>query len=418
MKLRLLFLTLVTGVVINSCDNTDQPGGETVKVAVPVVKSLAEIRSSISVTAARQTHSDGKIYVAENYLFYIAQQEGIHIFDNSDPASPQNIAFINLEGVHDIAIKGEYLYADNYVDLVVFNIAQVNNIHLAHTLSNALAFAPQYPQDVDFYDYDVPWTEGDIITGFEIQTRIMDPSAVSLEDFMSSPVANSIGGNPNAVGTGGSYARFQIKNNALYTLDSWQLNVFNITQPQSAFFDKSVHMEQWFGGGEFETLFIQKDFLFVGATNGMFVVDASNEFNPVFISGFSHATACDPVVVHENTAYITVRGGTTCGAIQDQVNVIDISDITQPTLVSTYFLDQPFGLGYLDQQLYVCCGNGGLKVFNAQNPAGLELVHSYNGNYRDVIALPSHLIAVGNNTITQFAYGPNHTLSQIGIVEF
>ena len=113
-----------------------------------------------------------------------------------------------------------------------------------------------------------------------------------------------------------------------------------------------------------------------------------------------------------------MRGGSSCGAIEDQVNVIDITDISSPALASTYFLDQPYGLGYSTGKLYVCCGSGGLKVFDAQDPSGLQLMQSYAGNFRDVIALPTHLIAVGEDKITQFAYGPNYTLTTLGVVEF
>ena len=111
-----LFFTLA--LFTASCDQDDDNAG-LAKFAVPTVKSLAEIRSSVSVTSAQPTQSNGKIYVAENYLFYIAKESGVHVFDNTNPSSPQNIAFINLAGVHDIAVKGNYLFADNFVDLLV-----------------------------------------------------------------------------------------------------------------------------------------------------------------------------------------------------------------------------------------------------------------------------------------------------------
>ena len=177
-------------------------------------------------------------------------------------------------------------------------------------------------------------------------------------------------------------------------------------------------MTEWFSGGQFETLFLQKEFLFVGATNGMHIVDASDEFNPYFVSGFSHATACDPVVAFGNTAYITVRGGTTCGAIEDQVNVIDITDIANPSLISTYLLNQPYGLGIKNDVLYVCCGSDGLKVFDATNSANLTLQNTYSSNVTDLIPLESHLITVGENQITQYSYGANFTLQPISIVNF
>jgi hypothetical protein len=124
------------------------------------------------------------------------------------------------------------------------------------------------------------------------------------------------------------------------------------------------------------------------------------------------------VVVSGNTAYITVRGGNSCGAIEDQVNVIDFADVTNPTLTSTYLVDQPYGLGVRDNRLYVCCGSQGLKVFDALNPAALVLEHTYDANVTDVIPLASHLIAVGSNKIIQYNYGENDTLEQISVINF
>lgn len=382
--------------------------------AVPIIKSLTNIRSAISITPSRQTNSEGKIYVAENYLFYIAKESGVHVFDNQNPATPLNIAFINIAGVHDIAVKGNYLYADNFVDLLVFDISNIRNITLVRTIENAITFTPTYPNNAEFYDGTSVLNEGEIVTGYRLEYRDRPEGQYYILacDATSSLLSS------NAVGTGGSYARFQINRNALYTLDSYKLNVFNISNPSTSFFDKSIYMTQWINAGQFETLFIQKDYLFVGATNGMHVIDAADEFNPTFISGFSHSTGCDPVFVYGNLAYVTVRGGSFCGAAQDQINVINVSDILNPVLVSTYLLNQPYGVGVRNNALYVGCGSQGLKVFNTDNPSQLLLKTSYTEPITDVIPLDSHLIAVGPNKIIQYNYGANFTLQQISVLNF
>jgi hypothetical protein len=412
--IKLFLLTCFTALAF-SCANDDDATGETAVFAIPVIKSLDEIRSGVGVSAAIPTDADGKIYVAENYIFYIAQEQGVHVFNNSNPAAPQNSVFLNIEGVHDIAIKGDRLYADNYMDMVVFDISDMANINLIQTVPNAFNFYPGYPEDAEFYDYTIFAGVGEIVTGFRLETRARPDYEYgiaandALQEFDAASGA--------AVGTGGSYARFQINNNALYSVESYQLNVFNISNPENAFYDKAVYVNEWLGGGELETLFKQKDFLFVGSTMGMYIANAEDEFNPEFISGFSHATACDPVVVQGNTAYITVRGGTSCGAIEDQVNVIDITDIMNPTLTSTYLLNQPYGLGISGDALYVCCGSEGLKVFDA---TGSELIlqNSYSDEVIDVIPMSSHLIAVGPNTIRQYNYGPDFTLIPISVLNF
>jgi hypothetical protein len=414
MKKIYLFTVFVFSILAVSCDSDNGPV-EQAKFAVPTVKSLAAIRSSVSVSLARETNSDGKIYVAEDYLFYIAKEQGVHVFDNTNPSAPVNIAFINLEGVHDISVKGNYLFADNFLDLLVFDISNIQDITLVKTLQNVITFSAAFPDEAEFYDYSVTPVGDEIITGFTVEERDRPEGQEIM--WAENALASFDSANGPAIGTGGSYARFQINNNALYTIDSYDLNVFNITNPVDTFFDKEIYMMLWFGGGEFETLFIQKEFLFVGSTNGMYTVDATDEFNPYFVSGFSHATACDPVVVYGHTAYITVRGGSTCGAIEDQVNVINVADIANPTLLSTYLLDQPYGLGIKNDVLYVACGDNGLKVFNAVNSANLTLENTYAGHVKDVIPMDSHLIVVGDNTIIQYGYGPNFTLTQLSQID-
>ncbi|HMK07381.1 MAG TPA: hypothetical protein VK476_07625, partial [Flavobacterium sp.] len=154
-----------------SCDSNDDSPSDQVLFAVPVVKSFAEIRNDISVWSARTTNSDGKIYVSEKQLYYIAQEEGVHVYDNSNPAAPLNTAFINIGGVHDIAVKGDFLYADNYMDLLVFNISDLQHITLVRTVENAITFYATFPETAQYYDYTVTAGTGEMITGFKLEYR-------------------------------------------------------------------------------------------------------------------------------------------------------------------------------------------------------------------------------------------------------
>lgn len=415
---RIHFILICMSIYLLSSCNKDK---YLVPYAVPIIKSLQDIRQSVKVEEAKQTDADGKIYVTSKYLFYIAKESGVHIFDNQNPAQPLNKLFLNIEGVHDIAVKGNYLYADNYVDLLVFDISDMNAIHLVKTVENSVAFYAEYPRSISYFASEKYPKADEIITGYTTEMRKKPrPRAggiFSQYEDVAMPTAANTGG---ATGTGGSYAKFQINGNALYITESSNLKVFNISNPVQTFFDKPVYLNQWTGGGMFETLFKQGEYLFIGSTNGMYVVDASDAFNPQFLSSFSHATSCDPVVVAGTTAYITLRGGTTCNAsIPDQINVIDIADITHPTLVSTYMMSKPMGLGVRNNAIYVCSGNGGgLNVFDASNHTSLVLKNTYPGDVTDVIALDSHLIAVGKNKIIQYSYGDDFTLQPISTVNF
>ena len=139
-------------IFISSCES-EETNKEQVKFAVPKLRSLAAIRNNVYVSSAKQTKSDGKIYVAENFLFYIAKEQGVHVFNNTNPSVPQNSVFINIEGVHDISVKGNYLFADNFFDLLVFDISNIQNITLVKTVENVISFSPVYPIDAQNYHW-------------------------------------------------------------------------------------------------------------------------------------------------------------------------------------------------------------------------------------------------------------------------
>ena len=422
-KISALAIVVIVCLQLTNCNSDDDSSGllDSVAVTVPVIKSKSELRNSIAIKAAQPTNSDGKIYVYNDLLFYIAQNSGIHVFDNQNPETPQNLAFIQLEGVHDISVKNDILYADNFMDLVVFDISNLSDIQLVNIEEDMLVYYATFPEDISYYQSDIyPINEGEFIANYisVYMERIVAESnpnihhwgsEISIGIFDAAALANN-------VGVGGSYAKFQIYDNALYTIDDYILYTFDISDYNAISLASETWMETWFGG-ELETTFILKENLFIGATNGMHIVNLENEFNPVYTSSFLHATGCDPVVVEGSTAYITVRGENSCGAIEDQINVIDISDISMPIEYSTYFLSSPYGLGIREQILYVC-NDEGINVFDAQNPNEIVLENTYQGISKDVIPLPSHLIAVGENVIHQYNYADDFGLELISTIQF
>ena len=70
----------------------------------------------------------GKIYYKDPYIFVNERFRGIHVIDNSDPSDPVQIAFIQIYGNEDIAVNGNFLYADNFTDLVTIDISDLYNV--------------------------------------------------------------------------------------------------------------------------------------------------------------------------------------------------------------------------------------------------------------------------------------------------
>lgn len=71
----------------------------------PVYKSLSSVRKEMGFTQARKMERPGKIYQYGAYLLVNELWKGIHVFDNTNPASPRKLGFINILGNVDIAIR-------------------------------------------------------------------------------------------------------------------------------------------------------------------------------------------------------------------------------------------------------------------------------------------------------------------------
>jgi len=84
----------------------------------PVTMLRAEFENSTEILPTQPIVNSGKIYIKDHLLFINELYEGFHVFDNSNPSNPINIAFLKVLGSKDLAIKEDILYVNNSVDLI------------------------------------------------------------------------------------------------------------------------------------------------------------------------------------------------------------------------------------------------------------------------------------------------------------
>ncbi|RYD82427.1 MAG: hypothetical protein EOP53_03760 [Sphingobacteriales bacterium] len=93
----------------------------------PLLMTKEKLRNSIAFEAGKDLQQPGKIYFKDNYIFISEQYKGVHIINNKNPENPENLAFIQVPGCLDMAVKGNILYVDNAVDLVGIDISDINS---------------------------------------------------------------------------------------------------------------------------------------------------------------------------------------------------------------------------------------------------------------------------------------------------
>jgi hypothetical protein len=387
--------------------------------AVLVLKE--EYRKPVAILAPEQLIEPGKIYFYNDYILINEQYKGVHIIDNIDPSNPVSIAFLEIIGNVDMAVYNNILYADSYTDLVTVDISdarnpkmlnRVNDVFSSHYHSREGAIISHYEpttitQRVDCSDpgFGQPWISrgwNTIDVAFDFQGS---SEAGNIRTFNGAP----------QLGIGGSMARFTIAKNHLYVIGSSEL------------FSLPIH-----GGGQvgtatkvglnwgIETIFPYKDYLFLGANNGLHILGLQNPSQPNYLSTFQHANACDPVVVQNDIAYVTLRNGNECNGFVNQLEVIDVKDVLNPRKLYTHAMLHPHGLAVHEDELYICEGKFGLRTFSKKDPASISqnLLSQTQGFHAfDVIVVPGKsLLVIGADGFRQYDYSDPKQLKLISIL--
>ena len=385
---------------------------------VPVYKTLTEVRQNMKSNAPQALKLPGKLYIYGQYIFLNEQENGIHIIDNSNPAAPKNIAFINIPGNVDLAVRGNTLYADSWSDLVAFDISNPLAVTAKNFVNNVFPHRNRYYRysngtfttNPDSVKVVVEWVAKDTTVECKTYQMLYETYyALSSADSKGNYATPSLGG-----GQGGSMARFTLVNDYLYTVSWSDLNAFDLSTPQQPAFAGKTSLNNW----GIETIFPFKDKLFIGSTTGMFIYSVTNPAKPEKLGTFSHVRSCDPVIADDDYAYVTLRSGTTCQGFSNQLEVLNISNLSSPAMLKTYPMTNPHGLAKDNDILFICDGKDGVKVYDAANVNDIKLLKHINGlDAYDVIAFNKRALVVAKDGLYQFNYADVSNIKLLSKIE-
>ena len=383
---------------------------------VPQYMSYDDMRKPAKSTPANAIGTAGKIYIQGNYLFVNEKYKGIHVFDNSIPASPVNLTFIDIPGNVDLAVRGNYLYADNYVDLVVLDISDITSPLEVARIKDIFPYT--IPETTESYPISNIDQHQGVIVSWQVKevTEKIENNGIMPYYYFDKGIGafmreSSNGAPSQTVGIGGSMARFIINGEEFYGLNQTNMQVVNISQPFRPQVGAKIEMSR-----VVETVFIDSLTLYVGTQTGMLIYDVSSPAVPVYKSEYSHVQSCDPVVVKDQLAYVTLRAGNRCGNWQNVMEVIDLHNLINPTLLKSYPMTEPYGLGIDNKTLFVCDGTAGLKIYDSTDPLqiDLHLIKQYTDlNAFDVIPFGNVLIMIAEDGIYQYSYSDLQNIQQI-----
>lgn len=402
-SLRFIFLTVVAisvSFLFATCVKDTVEKTDRYVIYRPIYKTVQEVRDNIKTVAPIKIELPGKIYTKGTYIFITESNKGIHIIDNSNPSSPKNAGFIEIPYNVDMAVKNNTLYADMAMDLLSIDITDPRNVVLKNVTEKAFSNTGWGPYD------------GKIVIGYERKDTVVrykgpvaPPLPVPYDSYYynlsnGSGTVGQSGPSAPSYGTGGSLSRFAAAKERLYAVGYNSLSVFSITQDNNP----SFLVKKDLGWG-IETIFPFADKLFVGSMTGVKIFSLDNPDNPSVLGEFGHVRRCDPVVANDKYAFVTLRTGTTCGGNNSELQILSLESLTNPTLIKTYGLGNPYGLAIDGNTLFICDGRFGLKIYDASDLKDLKLTRQISDiEPYDIIAMNGLALVVGKKALYQYDY--------------
>lgn len=289
--------------------------------------------------------SPANIYLYDSLLLVSYGHKGVHVFSVSDPTNPRRKQTIPIKANSGVAMKDSILYANTYDAILAIRLYDDSLYEITSVIGDTNEY--QYREEYAYYG-----------------------GTSSLFGCGSTPVAmdSRTGG-----GTGGSYAIFAVIDSFLYYIDDYRLITMDITNPS-----KPREVSETYIDWSIETLFPTRSHLYIGGTTGMYVLDRSDPEHPVKVGTFSHIRSCDPVVVQDTIAYVTLRGGGTCGGSSNVLFSLSIADPAKPRELDQVSISSPYGLSLRDSLLYVGQDLNGFSLWDVSDPRTMTRMEQWN----------------------------------------
>ncbi|MCB0640645.1 MAG: hypothetical protein KDC44_03360 [Phaeodactylibacter sp.] len=319
----------------------------------------------------------GKIWIEDQCLYVNIPEEGLLIFDNTDAYEPKEIGYLPIPENHEMAVADGILYANHYEDLITIDIR-------AYLAGGGAQCAVVARMPGAFPKYRTTEQRIGVCNALPSSNALLSPQGGSMSSMAFDDAQDP---------------------NYLYVVHDRSLLVFRIGEARGSLqrVGDQVRVDD-----AVETIFAAGDQLYLGAQSGLHIFSIAQREKPVQVGRYVHVQSCDPVVVENGIAYVTLHDGSRCGRTVNELQIIDVSNPRSPRLLSRHSMEHPHGLGVDNKRVFLADGNAGLKVFNATTPGRLLPLMTdtaIHGAY-DLILIPGvrRLILVAGNQVIQYAY--------------
>lgn len=339
-RLKLTYILFGTITLLAGCSPDDPWQRGTVEAYVPVYSTDPSTKQVQSLPA-RPVVNGGKLYNAGTNVLLEEKDSGLHIISYTNPVRPQRTGFIRIPGMGQVTIEGNYLYAANYNDIVIIDLAAIEVRGRINGVVTAKAFPPV---DNAYFECADP-SKGPVI-GWR-KTLVNNPQC------RTSRYGNIYGENENNLNAG-----IVVLQQHLYLAKDRNLLVYSMAQPSSPVLKKSLPFPY-----TPDSIFRFNDDLAVTAniySGGMDLYSLAEPEAPVLKKYYQDITACLKIRAAGQNAFAINKIKSGCSWVSG-LNIYDMAK--DSPFLSSIPIQAPGSMALVDRTVYVS-GFSGTEIIN------------------------------------------------------
>lgn len=334
------------------------------------------------------------LYIVNSAIGYVEEKNtagfaDLVVYDVSDPANPTQIVRV-ANAIVSPALEGEVYTSWSYWQGGVPNLPPSFDVYMIaregqFTFSQCNELSPIYPWNDEQVHCEA---DGQCTSPRRFNQAIPGNSTCAERPLEEDPAFGGWFGFNSALdaesaapasaterggqGGAGSLTQMMAIGNTLYVLGAggWSqngfLNTFDISNPSAPVLVDVMALDNMP-----EALTKHDNLLLVAGLNGMAVVSIGEAQNPSLLSEFipdcPQPAFGDPIVVKEDVVLRTVLGDN-CWWLGPRMEVIDLEDPANPTLIQNISLSSPMGVALLGDVLYIADIWEGVLVYDVRDP--------------------------------------------------
>ncbi len=402
-KTLISIVTIAFIFAIISCSKTTGSIKINYTKAIAVYGDLDSLRNIPLLEPSKEIVKPMGHYIGNNCILIGERAKGIHLFDDNNISNPSKVGFLNIPFCKEFYVEGNYLYAESGYDLLKIDLTDVRTPKVIKRVNNA--FHTQLKNN-----------QGQVILGFIYQNATDEfdynsEEAKSIKkdgklyiDYrkkmipLSSVPTMFTGNNGKSKGT---INRICVIKDHVYVVGIDKMHIFSNNQD----FNKVKELKI---GDNTETIYTDKDRLYLGSQTQLTIYDLKSPSNPKEIGNVDHEESCDPVLAVGDYAYSTLRSVTNegCSPSENVLMVVEIKKSGRAKEVQTIDMKSPYGLALINNYLFVGEGTNGLRIFNAKYKDDLKESKKFNNIVAfDIMQHPTNsdiIITTHQNGLRQY----------------